>query len=887
MGVFEMRRPIMKRVAAIALCGVSISALLVPMAPAAAQASAQRTYDIPAQDLATALEEFGRQSGTATMFDRDKLGGARSTAVKGKLSAEAALKRLLAGTGLKARSANGNTFVIGAGARPVATSPSVGDASSSAENTQRGEGPGTRSSENEDIVVTGTHLRGVRPDSSPLTVYTRGDIDRSGASTVEEFARKLPQNFSGVDSTTIGLVNGSPIASNNVTRGAGLDLNGLGAGATLVLVNGHRLAPAGGDGTFVDISMLPLSGVDHVEILSDGASSIYGADAVAGVVNFVMRKDYSGAQSGAQYGAATDGGGRQFGFSQLIGHSWTGGNIMLDYDYHNDEGLRADQRDYIPNLGGPFMIAPQQVRHSVYGSVRQEVTPDVTVSVDGYYAHRSFREDQNNGFVINNQSGHAEQYGGVGAIDWSLGRGWTAQLVGNYSDRRELTDSDLTYVGIGSYPSTFGTRYQVKSGEMHLDGPLFTLPGGEVKASIGGEVRGENFFQAGTYTSPVTFNRNVLSAFGEVFVPFVGSANAIPGVARLELSASARYDHYSDVGSSTDPRLGLLWSPLSGLNFRASWSKAFRVPPLLQSSNSNAQGLVYPVPVAIAPGGVINTLILSANGNPSLQPERSTSYTFGFDLKPALIRNLTFSGTFFDIEYKNRIAPPPLVGSLLDLYSQQATLAPFLDLGPTTARINQIFASEPVTDLAGCAPGCVQTIFDDRLQNISSSSLQGFEFNLRYVLPTKEGEFTAFATVNYITKLKFKSTAGTPAVNLVNTIYNPMNLRARGGLSWSKGPLGAGVTINYQNGYQNNLFNPPGRIGSWTTADLQLSYSSSASGKSLLHGVSLALNVRNLTDARPPLVLSPAGSTPFDLRFDPTNASPLGRVITVSLTKAW
>ena len=160
----------------------------------------------------------------------------------------------------------------------------------------------------EELVVTGTYIHGVPPDSSPLTVYDREEIIRSGVGTVDQFLRKIPQNFAIVDAgTSEGNLNNAE-SGKNMSRGTAINLRGLGAGATLTLLNGHRLAPSGLDGSFVDVSMIPLSAIDRIEVLTDGASALYGADAIAGVVNFILRDDLSGGETSLRYGDTTQGG---------------------------------------------------------------------------------------------------------------------------------------------------------------------------------------------------------------------------------------------------------------------------------------------------------------------------------------------------------------------------------------------------------------------------------------------------------------------------------------------------------------------------------------------------------------------------------------------------
>src|SRR5262249_15023250 len=141
----------------------------------------------------------------------------------------------------------------------------------------------------QEVVVTGTNIRGLTPESSPLTVYTAQDIKNQGATTIDTFVRKLPQNFSSLSAANAnGAAAGIRSPPGDGMGGTSIDLRGLGAGTTLILLNGRRLAPSF-SGTAVDVSLLPLNALDRVEVLTDGASAAYGSDAVGGVVNFILK----------------------------------------------------------------------------------------------------------------------------------------------------------------------------------------------------------------------------------------------------------------------------------------------------------------------------------------------------------------------------------------------------------------------------------------------------------------------------------------------------------------------------------------------------------------------------------------------------------------------
>ncbi|KAA8997894.1 TonB-dependent receptor [Stenotrophomonas cyclobalanopsidis] len=156
------------------------------------------------------------------------------------------------------------------------------------------------------ITVTGSNIPRTNTETpSPVQVVTRQEIDRTGKTTVAEYLQTLTADGAGSIPKTFG--NGF------AGGGAGISLRGLGAGSTLVLLNGRRMATYGladdGQKVFTDLSTIPLDAVERVEVLKDGASAIYGSDAIAGVVNIILRSDFQGAILRGSYGVSGDGDG--------------------------------------------------------------------------------------------------------------------------------------------------------------------------------------------------------------------------------------------------------------------------------------------------------------------------------------------------------------------------------------------------------------------------------------------------------------------------------------------------------------------------------------------------------------------------------------------------
>ena len=199
------------------------------------------------------------------------------------------------------------------------------------------------------IEVTGTRiLRSDVESALPVQVITRDDIERGGFASVAEILSKLSANVGAFgDALSVGIqFSGLAVLRPGMTS---VNLRGIGDGSTLVLINGRRVANYAFDGGAVDVSAIPLAAIDRVEVLKDGASAIYGTDAIAGVVNFVLRKDYRGADVSA-YGKFTQHrGGDQYRTSASVGRgdlARDGFNAFITLDYQKDEALRTPDRAF-------------------------------------------------------------------------------------------------------------------------------------------------------------------------------------------------------------------------------------------------------------------------------------------------------------------------------------------------------------------------------------------------------------------------------------------------------------------------------------------------------------------------------------------------------------
>jgi outer membrane receptor protein involved in Fe transport len=190
----------------------------------------------------------------------------------------------------------------------------------------------------EEIVVTGSRI--ARPEltsSSPVTVVDAASFEQAGAATVDSVLNELPQIIPALGAF-----------SNNGGNGtATVDLRGIGAQRTLVLVNGRRYIPTNGQGT-VDLNNVPASLIKQVQVLTGGASAVYGSDAIAGVVNFVLQDDFRGAKVSSRFGITKEGDGKERNVNLTIGTGSDDGksNLTLFAEYNKRDEVMAGDRDY-------------------------------------------------------------------------------------------------------------------------------------------------------------------------------------------------------------------------------------------------------------------------------------------------------------------------------------------------------------------------------------------------------------------------------------------------------------------------------------------------------------------------------------------------------------
>ena len=327
-----------------ALLGSASLALML----SAAHAEQAVEFKIESGSLVTALNEYARQSDQEILFSSDIIAGKEAKAVNGVYEPQEALEMILADTGLVYAVDDGDTVLISDPTKETATPRTFRVAQVDQESDGSLETtPDPSDDDNPDvIVVTGSNIRGVNESPSPVYSFSKDEIDLTSQSTIAEVIETLPQTFGGAPRATTTAVPGTGNgANNNGERGSGINLRGLGADSTLTLLNGRRVA-ASGIGNFVDLSVIPLVAVERIEVLADGASAIYGSDAVGGVVNVILRDRFDGGQTRIRYGSAENSSSDEIQISHGQGFDWGSGGLLVGFEWLNRDALSADDRSF-------------------------------------------------------------------------------------------------------------------------------------------------------------------------------------------------------------------------------------------------------------------------------------------------------------------------------------------------------------------------------------------------------------------------------------------------------------------------------------------------------------------------------------------------------------
>ncbi len=845
-----------------------------------AQTAEVKDFDVPAQPLESALRQVAESQRLQILYDPAQVKGVVTRGVKGRYSASQAIAKLVEGTGFVSVS-NGKDAVaikpkgeerkdgVPGGASNAGPMIAVqGDSQSAGSDSTLG------IHKAEKITITGTNIPGVAP-SSPVIIIDQAAIERSGYQSTGDLIRSLPQSFGGGYNFAAGASGFSTQA--NPSGASSPNLRGLGSESTLTLVNGRRLAYSDLVST-VDVSLIPLAAVERVEVLTDGASAIYGSDAVAGVVNFILKKDYDGVQAQATYGDSSKGDGTLQKYGVVAGKRWDAGGAVISYEHSRQDPIFASDRSFVSPDISKTTLQSKANGDSLFGSAHQYIGSSLNLFAQGLYTKRS-RDSvvDSNPFLaglVSYSKADVEQYGASAGASLDLSSDWTFSFTGDHG--KNLTDGTADNLLNGSRLILLDQIFHTGLSQVELagNGPLFRVGSRAVNLAVGASYRKETLYtkqSAGaTVFGEVTADRHVDGIYGELNVPLAGFSSDRYGLESLSLLLAGRYDKYSDFGSNTIPKIGFKYTPIPSFQVKGSWGKSFRASSLLQEFLPQTANLgSSPDPSSASGSSVVLT---RGGGNRGLQPEKSTAKTLNFVFTDPSLQGANLDFTLYQISYNNRVVTP--VTSNSPLTDPFAT--PFIQRNPSVAQLANVLAVSQFVNFSGQPydPSRVVAIIDNRYTNALSQEAKGADLLVKYRLLSAMGAVDLSFNAAYI-DLKQKLTDLSPNQQLSGSVFNPPRFRVRIGGSWLKAGWTSSVFVNYVGSSSTTTTSGSESVGSWTTADMQIGYDFEK-GR-WLQGAKILFSVQNLFNR----------SGLPGIHYDSTNASAVGRFMSVQLVKSW
>jgi iron complex outermembrane receptor protein len=759
------------------------------------------------------------------------------------------------------------------------------------------------------IEVTGSRLKRADIEGAvPVVVIDRAQIDASGDVSVADVLR---------DTTFASFGNFRPQSGSSAQSLATIDLRGLGSGRTLVLVDGRR-APTNpmSASSGSDLNAIPLAAVERIEILSDGASAVYGSDAIGGVVNIILRKDFNGAELRYGVGATDVTGGDLEDLSVVLGsasdrtrliggasaskrgmvftrdqigggglgvslfgnnyYNWNTqgpspvpgfacnqgafyrlGNGLCSFNFNSvaaneakvgnksvfvrgDHQINDDWSVYFAanttkvETFGRYAPVPGVVRvddgtpNDINNGVICGGGPVCASPTDGratYFYHRfaaagnrdNFTDTQNSDYLLGFQGQLTDTIGvdfGIRRTDYKyieLGRGYivgslasAAANAGDYIFTNPFGASQATLDGF-SVTINRESRWQTDEiyGLVNFD--LFEMGGGTSNAVVGAEYREDTFSDIydslsaagvvlGSSGGPSAGSREAKAMYFELLLPFTSN---------FDITLAGRYDSYSDYGSDFSPKIALRFQPLENLTFRASFGQGFRAPGLdilTQASSFSAEPVNDPQSCVAL--GQPSTCQLQVDtffqANPNLASEQSEQWSVGVVYDPTEWLDLSLD--YYSIEVEDtisQIGAQDIINSDLD----PATYGPI----PGGLSITRLPNGRITRIVAGYA-------------NQGTLSTTGWDFkaNTNFDLGNW-GELTNQLSVSKVREYEIDDGIGnvTCYIGCTSLLGYP-DLRATLLNNWTMGDFTVGWNINY--------IGDNGRVGSYATNDLQLSW---------------------------------------------------------------
>ncbi|WP_438851830.1 TonB-dependent receptor plug domain-containing protein [Brevundimonas nasdae] len=849
----------------------------------------------------------------------------------------------------------------------------------------------------DDIVVTGTLLRGVAPTGTNVVSMGRQDVIATGAASSNDLLARIPQISSAFNTAPQpGATMALPINRPNIRN-----LGASGGSTTLVLLNGNRMVGAGILQTSPDPSVIPPGVLERVEVIPDGGSSIYGSDAIGGVVNFITRKKFEGIEATGRYGVGD--GYDQFDLNLTAGKVWNGGSGIISYAYAQHSNIAGADRDYFtqdltsrgggdyrskscspgtittPNPFSPLLpgtdyklpgrtpganfcdqakvidFYPEEERHSLFATVSHTVNDRLSLDATAYYSQR---ETTRRGVSVGEGSG----IGGSGTITalnpyfqsvaGELGHNVSFNYADAWGTAAPKNNSRFTSTGVtpsltyqinddwrlkaslnwgrstnqvrtwgintaaeaaalaGTTTATALNPYnvgatnaavlkgiidfqnyghsvqEIREARAVVDGSLFTLPAGDVKLAVGAEYHEESIKAQQGSGAPSALNlarssssRDVTSLFAEVLAPVFNS----PTMGALDLSASVRYDNYSDVGDTTNPKIGFNYRPISTLTVRGNWGTSFHAPSLADMGDgvdSRIQVIRFSpwLPAGSSPFDMLRPTLILAGGNDSLKPETADTWSLGFDWRPdGALDGFSASVTYFNVAFKDAIGLVPFLRGAP--FFADPNYASYYLLNPTLAQVTAKTAGlaiDGAPSLASLYTGFTPpaVFIDARRNNLGTLDVDGLDFNIRYGRPASFGLWHVGLAGTYNLNRELRAIASGPKTDELKNGASRYSLVGSAG--FLSGAFAGELTVNHNSSADVTNVVGQNKIDSFTTVNLFGSYDLGLSGA--FSDTTVTLNIDNLFDEEPPYYNAIGGTA---------NGSTLGRVVSIGLRKTF
>jgi len=500
--------------------------------------------------------------------------------------------------------------------------------------------------------------------------------------------------------------------------------------------------------------------------------------------------------------------------------------------------------------------------------------------------------------------------------------------------------SPTVYNSFYSYNTSNTNLNTFNQAKLSAEGPLFELPAGDVRMAVGGEVMTAHLTQTlvgadntgPTYSGSTQriyhFGRNITSGYLEFSIPVLGGGNGIPLARAIDLDIAGRYDKYSDVGSTSNPKFAINWTLAEGLKLRANYSRSFVAPPLavigdptqgyLYASGSvGLQGATLFVPVANypevrgVPGCATATTTcaigLATNqglrrqlggGFDGIKPETGKGWSVGLDFAPQFLPGFVANVTLFNNDFRGGVTSPN-PNSIVN----SAGLHNRLTLCPNGCTPQQIAAFANTANgviLSTPIPSAVYFLLDQNSGNVLNLRIQGLDVQLSYEYATRRwGTFRLADALTYF--MKFDQDFGGNSFSVLNTSgYNTtfpsIQTQDRLNVGWSSGPVAIDAFANFTGSYRNwsntsvnpiisdASGNPIGggdAVASNLTFDLHAAYNFRAGP---LKDAQIYLDGKNIFNRNPPFYNgNTAGILGGSAGFNGFVSNPIGRILSAGV----